>query len=389
MIGAAHLMMRGASGPVQPKGLFATGYNYWGELGIGNQLSKTSFVQVGSGTDWVYVTEGRPYSGDAASLAIKSNGSLWALGGYNYDGQLGLGDQNPRSSPVQIGSLLDWASVETGSADVYYGGVSSMILAIKTDGSLWAWGNNGDGVLALGDSISRSSPVQVGSLKNWKQVSASKGGKAIKTDGSLWVWGWNQNGELGLGDRTIRSSPVQVGSGLDWKSVVSCNQYHVAAIKTGGTLWTWGQNAYGQLGLGDRTNRSSPVQVGSDTDWAEVACAENSMVAIKTGGTLWAWGLNDNGVLGLGDRTKRSSPVQVGSDTNWAKVGCGDNGGGCVRALKTNGTLWGWGQNGHGQLGLGGTTSFSSPVQVGSGTNWTKIVSKNQGSGLSAFAIRT
>jgi alpha-tubulin suppressor-like RCC1 family protein len=392
MIGAAHLMMRGASGPVQPKGLFAAGYNAGGELGLGDKTARSSPVQVGSGTNWTYVASHRAPNGDANSLAVKSNGSLWALGGWNYSGELGLGDRTVRSSPVQVGSLLDWANVEIGMASGSSGQYAQLCFAIKTDGSLWAWGDNQEGGLALSvATYSFSSPTQVGALKDWKQVAASCGGRAIKTDGSLWVWGYNAYGELGLSDRTLRSSPIQVGSALDWKSVAgSCAGRTTVAIKTGGTLWVWGYNAYGELGLGDRTSRSSPVQIGSDTNWAEAVCGEGYMLAIKTNGTLWSWGRNEIGTLGLGDRTSRSSPVQVGSDTNWTKVraGCYSASNG-IHALKTNGTLWAWGGNVFGALGLGDTAHRSSPVQVGSGTNWTILMSKNQPTADNAFAIRT
>ena len=91
------------------------------------------------------------------------------------------------------------------------------------------------------------------------------------------------------------------------------------------SLWSWGYNSYGQLGLEDSVNRSSPVQVGSLTDWGSISCGAHHTAAIKTDGALWSWGYNNNGQLGLGDRTNRSSPVQVGSLTTWSSVSCGDS----------------------------------------------------------------
>jgi alpha-tubulin suppressor-like RCC1 family protein len=183
---------------------------------------------------------------------------------------------------------------------------------------LWSWGANTTGELGTGTIVGRSSPVQVGSLTNWRVVEG--GGfafsAAVKTDGSLWTWGDNTNGQLGLGNVVHRSSPVQVGSLIDWNSI-TCGHRHAVAIKTDGSLWTWGDNTYGQLGIGDVVPRSSPVQVGSLTTWAQVVAGMYYTVALKTDGTLWSWGENTHGQLGIGDVVHRSSPVQVGSLTVW------------------------------------------------------------------------
>nr|QMP83643.1 MAG: hypothetical protein [Caudoviricetes sp.] len=317
---------------------------------IGYKDSTFSFqlFTVDSGANWVYKTVGNNFD--------SGRKSLWSWG-FNGNGQLGLGDITHRSSPVQVGSLTNWSQV-SGS------------LAIKTDGTLWSWGSNFGGELGLGDRTHRSSPVQVGLLTNWSLVAGGQSHSlAIKTDGTLWSWGGNNYGELGLGDITNRSSPVQIGSLTNW-SQVSGGLWHSLAIKTDGTLWSWGRNTWGQLGLGNLTHRSSPVQVGFLTNWSLVASGGyQQSFAIKTDGTLWSWGRNEVGQLGLGDTTHRSSPVQVGSLTNWSKVA----GGSQSLAIKTDGTLWSWGTNSIGELGLGDRTSRSSPVQVGSLTNWSLV----------------
>jgi len=284
---------------------------------------------------------------------------LWDFGNNQY-GQLGVGNRTNRSSPVQVGNITDWSLI---------GGGEFHSLAIKTDRTLWAWGRNSYGQLGQGNRTHRSSPVQVGSLTDWRYISA--GGKeftlAIKTDGTLWSWGKNTHGELGQGNRTYRSSPVQVGSLTDWKYISAGEEYSLA-IKTDGTLWSWGINTHGQLGVGNRTHRSSPVQVGSLTDWRYISDGGGwHTLATKTDGTLWSWGRNSYGGLGLNDKTHRSSPVQVGSLTNWENISTGDT---HSISTKTDGTLWSWGENAKGQLGLGNITNRSSPVQVGNITDW-------------------
>jgi alpha-tubulin suppressor-like RCC1 family protein len=298
-----------------------------------------------------------------SSFAIKTDGSLWAWGD-NQNAQLGHNNFTSYSSPVQVGTLTNWKQVSSG----FYS-----CAAIKTDGTLWAWGDN-VGDLGLGDTIIRNSPVQVGTLTNWKRVSFGYySSAAIKTDGTLWVWGDNVYGELGLGNTTSVSSPVQVGSLTNWKQV-GLGINHVVAIKTDGTLWAWGRNDFGQLGLGNFNSYSSPVQVGSLTSWKQVSSKNwfYSSAAIKTDGTLWTWGNNTYGQLGFPTIILAITPVQVGTLTNWKQVSCGVQ---TTTAIKTDGTLWTWGYNNVGQLGLGDRTDRSSPVQVGTLTNWKQVES--------------
>jgi alpha-tubulin suppressor-like RCC1 family protein len=228
-------------------------------------------------------------------------------------------------------------------------------------------------------------PVQVGALTDWSVISGTRIGAigAIKTGGTLWTWGANTNGALGLGDTTNRSSPVQVGALTTW-SKISCNN-HMLAIKTDGTLWAWGLNNKGQLGLGDVTARSSPVQVGALTDWAQVAAGSDFSLAVKTDGTLWSWGEGGQGQLASSGIADRSSPVQVGILTNWQYLAELPGSGTSALAVKTNGTLWAWGSNSSGQLGTSDTTNYSSPVQVGALTTWGPIVSID----LTSVALKT
>ena len=197
--------------------------------------------------------------------------------------------------------------------------------------------------------------------------------------GELWAWGQNNVGQLGLGNTTNTGGyapgdlPAQVGSLTDWQNTINCGSGTYNAfimVKSDGTMWGWGYNSNGQLGLGDTTTRSSPVQVGSDTDWAEATLlGTDRSFGVKTDGTLYSWGNGAGGWLGHSNTTNYSAPTQVGSLTDWKHI-VQSQGGGRIVALKTDGTMWQWGSNwttwhaGH----------FSSPVQVGSDTDWTDVV---------------
>jgi alpha-tubulin suppressor-like RCC1 family protein len=158
------------------------------------------------------------------------------------------------------------------------------------------------------------------------QVTAGNNQTAvIKTDGSLWAWGTNNIGQVG--DNTVinRSSPVQIGALTNWYQV-SAGEQLTASVKTDGTSWAWGSNSVGQLGQGNVIYRSSPVQVGALTNWAQISAGSSFVASVKTDGSLWTWGLNGNGQLGqnIAPTVNRSSPVQVGALTNWAQVSAGD-----------------------------------------------------------------
>jgi alpha-tubulin suppressor-like RCC1 family protein len=181
------------------------------------------------------------------------------------------------------------------------------------------------------------------------------------------------------------STPVQIGSLTNWLKISNGGSQGAHAIKTDGTLWGWGLNSGGRIGDGSTTNTSSPNQIGSLTTWLSVAHASHGTLAITTDGKAFSWGYGTNGMGGHGNTTDYSSPVQIGSLTNWLFAGYGHTTQKVHHAITTDGTLFGWGYNAVGNLGLGNATAYSSPVQVGSLTSWLKVSSCNWGGG----AIRT
>lgn len=348
--------------------LFCCGLGTNGQLGDNTVTSKSNLVQtIAQGNNWSSVSLGS--SGTNLNAGIKTDGTLWLWGDNGY-GQIGDNTATKRSSPVQTVAFgTNWKQVCCGA--------TNFTIALKTDGTLWGWGGNQNGQLGDNTVTTRSSPVQTVTFgTNWKQISATYHTAAIKTDGTLWCWGLNSNGQLGDNTITTRSSPVQtVAFGTNWKQV-ACGGFQTAAIKTDGTLWCWGSNGNGQIGDNTITSRSSPVQtVAFGTNWKQVACGGiGHITAIKTDGTLWVWGQNSSAYPTLGDNTitNKSSPVQtIAFGTNWKQVNCGYF---STYAIKNDGTLWSWGYNQSGELGDNSTTPRSSPVQTSaSGTNWKQV----------------
>jgi hypothetical protein len=341
-------------------GLFAWGYNFYGSLGHNNRTPYSSPVQI-PGTTWSSISASLYHT-----LATKTDGTLWSWG-YNTRGQLGQNNTTYYSSPVQIPGTT-WSSV----ASLANGAAAS--LAIKTDNTLWAWGSNSFGQLGLNNTIQYSSPVQIPGT-TWRSASINSfNASAIKTDGTLWSWGYNNVGQLGngLGFPDKRSSPIQI-PGNTWSkvSVGDDNQATTSATKTDGTLWMWGGNVAGQLGQNNRTYASSPIQIPGNT-WSSVGNAGGSVLATKTDGTLWSWGYNTRGQLGQNNRTQFSSPVQI-PGTTWSSIFIQN---GTSAAIKTDNTLWSWGYNFNGQLGQNNRTQCSSPVQI-PGTSWSFISSSS------------
>jgi alpha-tubulin suppressor-like RCC1 family protein len=331
-----------------------------GGLGLNDTSNRSSPVQVGTNTTWSANTSAIA-GGTDMGFAIKTDGTLWSWGSNSYGG-LGLNDAVARSSPTQVGASTNWSKIAT------HGNFS---LATKTDGTLWSWGINLNGQLGTNSVVYRSSPTQVGADTTWLKITTGNyNSVAIKTDGTLWAWG---NGQRLPHNNTFsqsRSSPVLIGSYTDWADVAGGANIFLA-LKTNGTIWSWGNNYQGALGLnaGQQDARSSPTQVGADTNWSSIAMGEHVASAIKTNGTLWSWGQNESGQLGINSVVYRSSPTQVGADTTWLKITNSYS----QMAIKTNGTLWTWGKNNFGQLGLNDTANKSSPVQIGTNTNWSNI----------------
>ena len=277
-------------------------------------------------------------AGVGYSAAQRPDGTVCTWG-WGADGQLGTG-QGPQLSPVPVLPADRWLAASAGDR---------FTAAIRQDGTLWAWGNNTHNQLGIGPTWDQLAPVQVGTATTWRSVAA--GGTytvAIRQDDTLWAWGDNTSGQLGLGTTLDQPVPVQTGGAAAWLSVAAGGA-HTVAVRQDGTLWAWGNNAHGQLGTATATaTQSVPVQVGTATTWRAVAARGGSTLAVRTDHTLWGWGQNDKGQLGLGSRADQPASRQLGTGTAWATPTISwDH----ALALRQDGTLWAWGDNESGMLG--------------------------------------
>jgi alpha-tubulin suppressor-like RCC1 family protein len=351
-------------------GLFTWGNNFAGELGLSDRTTRQTPTKIDSTVNsWCAISAGR------TSAGIKSDGTLWTWG-CGVNGILGNSTSSgDRSSPGTAGgAVTSWLSVCTTRLSA--GAIS---LHATLGRRLYVWGQNNYGQLGTGDTSGRCSPTDIQSFCQFSMGYGSSAG--VDTSGNLYTWGRNAYGQLANGNTVNQSTPVLISSG--WTQV-AVGLKAMAAIKTNGTLWTWGRNFYGQLGDNSTTDRTSPgTTVAGGTNWCAVSGpGEGSgltaaFAAIKTDGTLWTWGKNTCGVLGDGTTTDRSSPVTVfGGGTTWCAVSMG---GTAALALKTDGTLWSWGNNACGVLGdptipIIPQNSRCVPAQVCKNiTTWTKI----------------
>lgn len=379
--------------------LWCAGSNYYGELGSGNTSQINTAAQVGSDSDWDTVSVLNDHT-----CATKTNHTLWCWG-HNFWGQLGDNSTTPHFTPNQVGSGTSWASVKVGKTHT---------CAAKTDQSLWCFGDNFYGQRTGTPEVNlQPSPVQVAG-STWSSISVALGGSlacGLKTDGTAWCWGGNYQGALGLGTRSNASSPTQIGVATTWTSIsASFTNYKTLGVQSSGnayywgqttlspallassstvsqakagyafncliqtdhTLWCWGDiNNYGQLGDGTNSGGYAfPNQSGSANDWNILTVGYSHSCAIKQGGSLWCWGYNGQGQLGIGSTTDAYSPTQVGTDINWTAIKAGYY---TTCGIKSDQTLWCWGDNSGGQLANGTTALSTSPLQILTASDWSDV----------------
>ena len=290
-------------------------------------------------------------AGSEFSLGLKDDGTLWSWG-FNGNGQLGILTENTEEPfPVQVGNDDNWRTISAGGHHV---------LAIKNDGTLWGWGFNGFGQVTGEDEREFYTPQQIGTDTDWKSVDACYVSSfALKNDGTLWAWGYNGNGQLGLNDFVLRSQPTQVGTAT-WK-IISAGGTTTMGIQDNNTLWRWGMNAnYSSTDGYIIWYDTLPTQVGTDTDWGRVSVGIEFAMALKTDGSLWMYGDNTNKQLGY-DTVYGNDFFQIASQYIWEQIEAGST---FAFAMDDNGDVYGWGNNLYGQLGFYSKDLEPEPVLI-------------------------
>jgi alpha-tubulin suppressor-like RCC1 family protein len=341
---------------IQNNSAWAWGNNMFGQLGIVNTVNQNT-------PQAIYNMSGVKdiAAGFFHSLVIKSDDTLWSFG-FNGYGQLGNNSLTNRVAPAEVHNITTVKAIAAGQ---------HFSLALKTDGTVMSFGVNSVGQLGDNTTTNRSIPVQVNSLTGVTALSAGNDhGLAIKQDGKLWAWGGNHLMQLGCGDTQQRSHPVPLDN-LHNLIAIAGSDNHQLALKTDGTVVAWGMNLYGQLGDNTRVDKSTPVPVQNLNNIIAIAAGENHSIALKGDGSVWVWGDNSSGQLGNSSSGGYiTTPMQVSNLTNIKAIATKHR---HNLALKTDGSLWGWGANNAGQLGIGTTTNSNVPVQISSITAVTAI----------------
>jgi RNA polymerase sigma factor (sigma-70 family) len=262
------------------------------------------------------------YSHDFVLLA--PDGSLWSWGEERLGWPvLGLTNIHHSVSLRRIGNESDWVGIAVGDSEN---------LAIKSDGTLWAWGGNYNYQLGDGTKITRPTPVPSIPGNDWKQAAIGTSSFAIKNDGTLWAWG---GGYLGTGDDKGRTNAVQIGTSTNWTKIVGGSIQSVG-LQSDGSLWFWGT----LTGHSKDTNKFLvPTLVSSDTKWVDACFGYFMVLAIKSDGTLWAWGNKANFYTGVADTNMNATPMQVGTDSDWQSISSAM---GCFYHIlkKKDGSFW-------------------------------------------------
>lgn len=338
--GTALLTVNGAGA------LLGWGLNSSGQLARTNLTNSTTPIPAGLSGVIAAAT------GGTHSLALKSDGTVWAWGD-NSQGELGTGSACQSCPvPAQVANLTGVVAVSA---------TNQISMALKADGTVWAWGYNAFGELGNGTTTSSNVPVAVSNLSGVTAISAGSTSLALKSDGTLWAWGFGGFGQLGNGATPSYSSvPVQV-PGLTNIIAVSSGSFHALALQADGTVWAWGSNQSGQLGDSTTTSHLSPEHLTTINNVTKIAAGYTHSLALTSDGSVWAWGENTSGQVGIGSTASSvPAPAKLGSLSSALSVACS----GPSSFAVTSSGAFAWGYNKDGELGNGSSSSGGSNVPV-------------------------
>jgi len=360
--------------------VWAWGMNDIGQLGDGTTTNHFIPVEVPNLQDIKAIS-----AGDYHNLVLTGTGTVWAWG-KNSSGQLGDGSKTEHSTPIQVAGL-------TGVTAIAAGGNHS--LALTEGGTIKAWGGSFYGQVGDGGTITKRTPrVQVSSLAGVTAVAAGAGHSLaiLGSDGSVWAWGDNSYGQLGDGTTTNHSTPVKVPglSGITAISATFRGNYSLA-VKSDGSVWAWGANGDGQLGDGTKTKRNTPVKVcGLDgVRVIAVAAGQLHSLALASDGSVWGWGNNFNGQVGDGIAQPTATIINTSASKVVGLTGVTAIAAGGFHSLaaKNDGSVWTWGANRLGQLGVGNTDWLSTPAQVQNESGGGCLTGIMQPDGLTVISV--
>ncbi|WP_159947425.1 T9SS type A sorting domain-containing protein [Polaribacter septentrionalilitoris] len=304
--------------------IWSWGRNANGQLGNGENGDTSTPKLMNDESDWTDIDAREFYT-----VATKEDNSLWLWGAYRGNTPIKFVDS----------SEVGWKKID---ADGYIG--------LKVDGTIWSWYDIFDPSENL---------IQVGKFNFWQDISSgSHSSLAIASNGTLWAWGKNYNGIFGNGNQSSHSDstqdygssePIQIGTSNDWKKI-SAGQQFVLAIKEDNSLWAWGKNTYGQFGNGTTSDSFVPIKIGNDKDWIDIKVGLYHSLALKSNGEVYSWGDDASGRLGNGSNSSTKTPKKIGLFSLWKKINASHSN---SVLIDNYGEVWTAGKNNYGQLGNG------------------------------------
>jgi len=362
---------------VQSRVVASWGSNTYGQLGDGTTAGRSQYGDIRVGNDVVQVAAGLVHA-----LAVRSDGTVWAWGS-NEQGELGDGTQTDRSTPVQVAGLTGITQVAAGK---------EFSVALRSDGTVWAWGENSHGQLGRGTATNHeATPARVAVLNRVTKISAGGDfGLALRSDGIVFAWGRGGQGQLGNGGTADSPAPVKIaglsrvtGISAGWDAALATENDGVSALTS---VWAWGANDYGELGDGTTARHVTPERVtGLPAYVAGISAGGMFAAVLGTDGSVWDWGTNEFGELGVAPVstvpvTRPANAIAAGSGITRLSAGYAH-----MLALKSDGTVWAWGDNESGQLGRGTVTAVGGPAPVTGLASVTQVSTGWQ----SSYAVHT
>ena len=329
--------------------LYVWGKNSYGQLGVGDEVNKNTPIKVTAING--KVMELIISNSFSSVYAILEDGSLYAWGKNSY-GLLGVGDEVNKNTPTKVNLPGKIKELITTGSSVY---------ALMEDSSLYSWGNNESGRLGVGDEVNKNTPTKVNLPGKIKElITTGSSVYALMEDSSLYSWGNNESGRLGVGDEVNKNTPTKVNLPGKIKELITTGS-SVYALMEDSSLYSWGNNESGRLGVGDEVNKNTPTKVNLPGKIKELITTGSSVYALMEDSSLYSWGNNESGRLGVGDEVNKNTPTKVNLPGKIKKLITSSS---ASHAILEDGSLYAWGKNYYGELGIGSNEDKNTPTKV-------------------------